>query len=301
MLPKGIVSILQTPFDEAGNVDFDAASALVDDAVEAGADGLICTGIAGEVSFLTLCERIELLVLAQQQVRGRVALIAGASDPDKACVRSVLAVAENLGLTACMVAVPSELYVDPRALFGYFEAILDGFEIPVMVQDFQLSGPGLPLEVIHELITRFPSVKGIKIETSPAGPKYTAVKKMLGEGFHVSGGWAVPQFIEAMDRQVDAMIPESSMVSVYKQIFRLYQSGERTQATTLFRQLLPVLAFTNQDVGNSICFFKHLLVEKGIFKTTRMRLPKPQWDAVSKQTAAELIELYLKLEIECGS
>src|SRR5690606_21540733 len=141
-------------------------------------------------------------------------------------------------------------------------------------------------------------IKGIKIETVPAGPKYTAVKELLGEDFHVSGGWAVPQFIEALDRGVDAMIPESSMIRLYKRIMSLYQEGDRARAQMLFRRMLPILVFTNQDVGNSIKFFKYLLVFKNIIDSDAMRWPSPKWDLYSIQIVEELIELYLTLEME---
>ena len=60
--------------------------------------------------------------------------------------------------------------------------------------------------------------------------------------------------------------------------------------------MLPILSFTNQEVANSIKFFKCLLVEKGIFSTNKMRWPEPEWDDYSFQTAQNLIQLYLSLE-----
>jgi 4-hydroxy-tetrahydrodipicolinate synthase len=102
--------------------------------------------------------------------------------------------------------------------------------------------------------------------------------------------------IEALDRGVDAIIPESSMVPVYSAIDRLHRSGERTAAVRLFHELLPVLAFANQEIHTSISFFKELLVRKGIFRTAVVRDSSFVWDEYSRRIAAELIEHYIRLE-----
>jgi 4-hydroxy-tetrahydrodipicolinate synthase len=122
------------------------------------------------------------------------------------------------------------------------------------------------------------------------------VREACGPSFLVSGGWAVPQMIEALDRGVDAMIPESSMVRVYAAVLRAYRAGDRAGAVRLFRGLLPVLAFSNQEVATSIAFFKRLLVRKGIFRSAAMRWPLRAWDSASERTAAELIDHYLAVE-----
>ncbi|MEN8115056.1 MAG: dihydrodipicolinate synthase family protein, partial [Actinomycetota bacterium] len=104
------------------------------------------------------------------------------------------------------------------------------------------------------------------------------------------------QMIEALDRGIDAMIPESSMVRVYKEVDRRYRRGDRRASTELFRRLIPILAFTNQDVATSIAFFKRLLVRKGIFDSPMMRMPGFAWDHFNLRIADELIEDYVELE-----
>jgi 4-hydroxy-tetrahydrodipicolinate synthase len=106
----------------------------------------------------------------------------------------------------------------------------------------------------------------------------------------------VPQWIEALDRGIDAMIPESAMIGIYADILTQYRSGRRGAALELFRQLLPVLAYTNQEIAVSIAFFKRLLVRRGVFSSERMRIPGFVWDDYNTRIAAELIALYLDLE-----
>ena len=155
-------------------------------------------------------------------------------------------------------------------------------DVPLIVQDLQWNGPGLDIECIAEMAGGFRRLPGIKIETVPAGPKYTRVRERLGEDFYIAGGWAVPQMIEALDRGVDALMPECSMIPVYVRIARLHASGQREAAVDLFRELLPVLAYTNQEIRTSIAFFKELLVRKGIFRTAVLRGTPFAWDRYNR-------------------
>jgi dihydrodipicolinate synthase/N-acetylneuraminate lyase len=205
--------------------------------------------------------------------------------------------AERVGAAAYLVAVPNSLYARPDAIVPFFRSLASTSALPLIVQDLEWSGPGLMLATIQDLYAQVPSLVGLKIETVPAGPKYTQVRRLLGEEFFISGGWAIEQLIEALDRGVDAMIPESAKVRVFVEIYRRYCAGNRASAADLFRELLPVLAYTNQEIGTSIAFNKRLLVRRGIFADARIRQRGFEWDAFNTRIADELIDLYLRLDL----
>src|SRR5262249_45688997 len=204
--------------------------------------------------------------------------------------------ARTCGAAIFLVAVPPAMYREPVRVVPYYESIAAQVDLPLVVQDLDWNAGGLDLTYIVELAERIPSLVGLKIETVPAGPKYSAVRNALGERVYLAGGWAVTQMIEGLDRGIDAMMPECSMVPVYVQIDALYRSGNREAAVRLFRELLPVLAFTNQEIRIAIAFCKELLVRKGIFQSATMRgVPFP-WDQHHRRIADELIEHYLAIE-----
>jgi len=227
---------------------------------------------------------------------GRVPVIVGASGRTPQICCGAAQVAQEVAAAAYLVAVPDRLYSTPQEIAPFIRAVSSRSQLPLIVQDFQVNGPGLSLEMIRDLKGSVQNLAGLKIETVPAGPKYTAVREVLGPDFFIAGGWAVMQMIEAFDRGIDAMMPESSMVRVYKTIHRYYTVGQRNQARGIFQSLLPVLAFTNQDVATSIAFFKRLLVQKGVFGSDAMRMPGFFWDRYNRRIADELIEQYLALE-----
>jgi len=297
-LPRGIVSILQTPFTTAGAVDADSLVSLIEAALHGGVSGFLAPAVASEVDFLSRPEREEIIRLVAAAVAGRVPFVVGASSDDPEVCRHFAQLAEQVRAAAYVVAVPPPLYARLEELPGFFHSIARGCDLPLVIQDLQWNGPGLPVATLVKLKEHLPTLAGVKIETVPAGPKYTAVRRALGKDFFIGAGWAIPQMIEALDRGVDSLMPESSIVAVYSAIVRAHASGDRLKALRLFRQLIPVPTFTNQEIGVSIAFFKRLLVRKGVFRTAVMRRPWAGWDEFNERIADELIELYLALEKE---
>ncbi len=162
-----------------------------------------------------------------------------------------------------------------------------------MLQDWDPSGLGLPIPLIQRLFEEIEEFKALKIETVPAGPKYTAVLQATGGKLHVSGGWAVTQMIEGLDRGVHAFMP-TAMHEIYCEIYRRYASGNRDGAVDLFHRILPILAFSNQHLDLSILFFKRLLWKEGTYATPRCRKLSLAFDAIHERIADELIELAIQ-------
>ncbi len=295
-LPKGIVSVLQTPFDDTGKIDWDSYERLIEDAVTNGVDGFLAPAVASEVSFLSDEEREQLCRFVRKQTHGKVAYILGASSGNRQTCQQFAKLADSVKADAYLVAIPNGLYNNIDLLIDFLQMIAGDSSQPMIIQDLRWNEDGLSIENYEKLRNTLPSFRGVKIETVPAGPKYTQIRNAFGNDFYICGGWAVPQMLEAMDRGVDALMPESSMVQVYKRIWNLYHQGQREQAKALFYRLLPVLSFTNQEIKTSIAFFKRLLVKRGIFQSSYMRMPGFEWDAYNEHIADELIEAYRALE-----
>ncbi len=299
-LPKGLISVVQTPFHLDGAIDFSSLEKLLEDAMETGVNGFLAPAVASEVSYLTHEERFTLVQRIAEIVQSRIPLIAGASSSSEMECQSYAEFAMKINAAGYLVAVPDALYDTPQEIVPFFQSIASTCSLPLIVQDLQWNGYGLPLSIMEVLWESIPTLAGFKIETVPAGPKYTQVRERLGGEAFLCGGWAIPQLIESFDRGIDAMIPESSMIRVYRAIMELYQNKRRQDALELFYRLLPVLSFTNQEISISIAFFKRLLVRKGIFSGAKLR-GQFEWDVYNQRMADELIDRYLEIEEEISS
>jgi 4-hydroxy-tetrahydrodipicolinate synthase len=134
----------------------------------------------------------------------------------------------------------------------------------------------------------------------PAGAKYSELLAATAGRLHVSGGWAVMQMIEALDRGVHAFMP-TGLHAIYARIYQLHRAGQRQAARDLFEKVLPILAFANQHLDISIHFFKRLLWAQGIYPTTTVRQPSLPFDETHARVAQELIARACALEAAIGA
>ncbi len=291
---RGIITVLNTPFDKVLDLDLDSLGKNVEKAIQAGVAGLIVPAIASEVDKLTGRERLAMVKAVIDHTNARVPVIGGASAPTQKQRLEMTHDLIDLGCDGVLVQVPFET---EKQYADMINEIAECDPSILMLQDYAPNGYGLPVPLIAKLFEEVPCFRALKVEVVPAGVKYTEVIKATQNQLHVSGGWAVMQLIEALDRGVHAFMP-TGMHSLYTRIFNLYAAGKRREAKALFERLLPILTFSNQHVDISIHFFKRMLWKEGIYATPLVRHPILPFDEVYARIADELIEYYLRLLTE---
>jgi 4-hydroxy-tetrahydrodipicolinate synthase len=292
----GIVPILQTPFREDGAPDAESLRRLVDHTLQAGAVGVIYPAVASEVHKLAPEERRDLVEVVLDTVAGRLPVIVGVSTETSEESLTLARHAQTRGATGILAQAPEKLAGDGARLREYFHTLAWGVDLMLMIQDLDWRGSGMDLSLICELFLELPTFRCIKVETAPSGPKYSRILAATEGKLHVSGGWAVTQMLDGLERGVHAFMPEGSMVAIYRTIMARYASGDREGARVLFERLLPVLAFANQHIDVSIQFFKRVLVAKGVFRTRVVREPTLCFDDVQEGIATDLVARVLDLE-----
>jgi dihydrodipicolinate synthase/N-acetylneuraminate lyase len=283
---RGIVPSLNTPFDASGEADEKAYACLVDHSICAGAVGLLALAVAGEQGTLTLDEKARLARVAVETAGGRVPVIVSVTNPDEGARLALARLAKAAGADGVCCQAPAGL--TGEALEAALARVALAGPDLLMLQDLDWTGGGLALQEIVALFERLPAFRCLKIETAPAGPKYSAVLAATDRRLHVSGGWAVQQMPDALARGVHAFMP-TAMDETYVAIYRLWTSGRADDARALFEQLLPVLAFANQHIDVSIRFLKLLRFRDGLFATAHCRPPVREFDAVQASEAERMI------------
>ena len=77
-----ILTAMITPFDERGDVDEDAAVALMHHLIEHGSDGLVVCGTTGEAATMDDDEHLRVIELAVSEMKGICPVIAGVGSND---------------------------------------------------------------------------------------------------------------------------------------------------------------------------------------------------------------------------
>lgn len=288
----GIVTVLNTPFNTSGDVDIPSLRKNVQYALQAGVSGFLVPALASEVATLNLTERLSIVNAVLEEVAGRVPIFAGAGEPDVLKRKKLIAEYLQAGHKNILLQLP---FTDIKSFKAQIHEVAATGVETIMIQDWDASGYGLPDELILELFQEVEAFRCLKVETVPAGVKYSRLLALTEGKLHLSGGWAVTQMIEGLKRGVHAFMP-TAMHKTYCRIYEYFQAGELQKAEQLFYQLLPVLAFSNQHLDISIHFFKRLLHKQGIYKTPAVRAALLPFDEIHQQIADTLIEKVITLE-----
>jgi len=288
----GIVTVLNTPFTRDDTIDFNALKKNVNEALNAGVAGFLVPAMASELYKLSVIERLNMVATVVETVDCRVPVIAGAGETDLSKSKNILRSYLDIGCKNVLFQIP---YKNEEQFKSNFMELAALDPEMIMLQDWDASGYGLADELICDLFENVRAFRCLKIETVPAGIKYSRILELTEGKLNISGGWAVSQMIEGLTRGVHAFMP-TGMHYIYTSIYRLFEEGKSKEAEKLFQQILPVLAFSNQHLDISIHFFKRLLYRQGIYSTPNVREPILSFDKVHREISDKHIELIMQLE-----
>jgi dihydrodipicolinate synthase/N-acetylneuraminate lyase len=291
---SGIVPILNTPFDHELALDYVSVARAVEQMIADGVVGVIVPAVASEVSKLTPAERKAYLEHVLEVTNGRVEVIAGVSSHDLDLTAELSRHAVRAGARVVLLQLPHSVD-NYDGMRDWLESVTaTGVEV-IMLQDLDWGGGGISIELIQRLFETIPAFKSIKVETVPAGLKYTQIIAQSEGRLHVCGGWGLPQMIEGLDRGVDAFTP-TAINKVFVEVYRHYRAGRRDEAVMLFEKIVPALAFACQHIDVSIHFLKRYCVRRKLFSTPNVRQPILPYDRYHERFGDELIERVILLE-----
>ena len=291
---KGIVTVLNTPFTKANTIDYKALKKNVNEAIKAGVAGFLVPAMASEVYKLSEIERMKMVETVLETAGNKVPVIAGTGETDLSKSKKILRSTLEIGCKNVLFQIP---YKNEEQFRGHFMELAALQPEMIMLQDWDASGYGLGDELICDLFENVEAFRCLKIETVPAGVKYSKILELTKGNLNISGGWAVSQMIEGLHRGVHAFMP-TGMHYIYTSIYKLFKEGQSEKAEHLFQQILPVLAFSNQHLDISIRFFKRLLFRQGIYPTPNVREPILPFDKIHQEIADKHIEFIMQLENE---
>jgi 4-hydroxy-tetrahydrodipicolinate synthase len=289
---KGIVTVLNTPFTNDDTIDHKALKNNVEEALKAGVAGFLVPAMASEVYKLSVNERLKMVETVLETAGDHIPVIAGAGETDLSKSKEILRSTLDLGCKNVLFQIP---YKNEEQFRSHFMELAALNPEMIMLQDWDASGYGLTDELICDLFEKVEAFRCLKIETVPAGIKYSKILELTEGKLNISGGWAVSQMIEGLHRGVNAFMP-TGMHYIYTSIYRLFEEDKSKEAEKLFQQILPVLAFSNQHLDISIHFFKRLLFRQGIYPTPNVREPILPFDKVHQKISDKHIELIMHLE-----
>jgi 4-hydroxy-tetrahydrodipicolinate synthase len=128
-----VLTAMITPFDEAGQVDYEVAWDLCRHLIANGSDGLVICGTTGESPTLSNEEKLAMFKTAVEAVGDRAVVIAGTGTYNTAESVEMTKRAAELGCHGVMAVTPYYNKPPQEGLYRHFAAIADASDLPVLV------------------------------------------------------------------------------------------------------------------------------------------------------------------------
>jgi dihydrodipicolinate synthase/N-acetylneuraminate lyase len=296
MALRGIFPVLATPFDEQGEVDEASLRRLVDFTIDAGANGMVATGFAGEVWKLQSSERQRVLQITLDQAAGRVPVIAGTGAEATVPTVALTTSARAAGAAAAMVRPPAFVKYGQEALTDHF-ATVAAVGLPVMLQDHPvLTGVSMSAEWIAGLLRDVPGIAYVKMEAPPTPEKGGRVIDLSGGTAQVFGGRGAIAFWDELSRGFCGSLPNSAYPEVSIAVYHRFRAGDVAGALDVQRRFAMLLQMTTgQTPEHSIAVTKALLHRRGIIRLPHTRKPGL---SLSRETLATLHTIWQAVDLD---
>lgn len=268
---NGIVPIVPTPFSENQEVDWDSLRALVDFACASGACAMCLPAYASEFYKLTEDERRRAISEAVTQASGRLPVIGQVNAFSAKQAADTALDAQRTGVDAVSVSVPRLMPLAERDLFRYFDRILSAIDVPLLIQDFNPGGPTVSLDFITRLHRTHPHFCYIKLEEPMMASKIEAIVQETSGGIGVLEGWGGMYMLELIPARICGVMPSLGAADILALVFRLAKQGQQNKAYEAFRDVLPQIVFSLQNLELLHHVEKSLLAARGVIKESAAR------------------------------
>ncbi|MCL6603032.1 MAG: 4-hydroxy-tetrahydrodipicolinate synthase [Paenibacillus sp.] len=129
-----LITAMVTPFDEAGEINWEETSRLVDYLIEdQKTEGLVVCGTTGESPTLTDDEKLQLFSFVKEKARGRCKVIAGTGSNSTKHSIHLTKEAEKLGVDGALLVVPYYNKPNQEGLFQHFNHIAAETDLPLIL------------------------------------------------------------------------------------------------------------------------------------------------------------------------
>lgn len=267
----GVVPIIPTPFSGDQEVDWDSLRALVDFACASGACAMCLPAYASEFYKLSEEERRRAISEAVKQASGRLPVIGQVNAFSAKQAADTAREAQRTGVNAVAVSVPRLMPLAEHDLLRYFDRILCATDVALLIQDFNPGGPTVSLEFITRLHRTHPHFRYIKLEEPMMASKIEAIVQETSGEIGVLEGWGGMYMLELIPAGICGVMPSLGAADILAIVFRLAKEGQKDRAFEAFRDVLPQIVFSLQNLELLHHVEKSLLVARGIIKGSAVR------------------------------
>ena len=299
MTLHGVVPIIPIPFLADESIDEASLRAVVEWVASRNLAGLALPAYGSEFYKLSEVEREQVLAIAIEVNAGRVPVVAQANHGSSRIASGLARQYESMGADVISFAIPRQFGATDADLLHFCGTIADAVSIPVLIQDFNPGGPTIDAKFIDDVHRQHGNFKYAKLEEPLIVDKLDRITDTVGDAVGILQGWGGYYMLEAISHGIVGIMPGVPYADLLDLIYTACESGEDDRAYELFGAVLPMIAFTLQELELFLRVEKRILVRRGILQTEHVRsLTYPPSDALLQHADYLTDQLFRVLERE---
>ncbi|GAA0430408.1 4-hydroxy-tetrahydrodipicolinate synthase [Lentibacillus halophilus] len=286
-----VLTAMVTPFDQHGDIDFNATRNLVNHLIANGSEGLVVAGTTGESPTLTTEEKLDLFSFVAKTANGRVPVLAGTGSNNTKASIDLTQQAEKTGIDGIMLVTPYYNKPSQEGLFQHFQAIAQSTVLPVMLYNIPgRSAVGLSAQTTVRL-SKVPNIVAVKeasgdldavtniiSQTTDDFTLYTGEDSLTLPTLAVGGAGVVSVSSHIIGNEMQDMITS-------------YKNGNVQQAASIHQSILPIMkAMFAQPSPSPL---KEALNMQGVM-VGNVRLPMIPLNEEERRTLQQILQSHLQ-------
>jgi len=287
---KGICVAMVTPFNKGGSINYEQEAKLVKHLISKGIHGILVSGGTGEYTMMSLEERKKVITTAIEASQGSdVYIVAGITCNNTKETVELGRFAGEAGADFVLALPPFAVHVSNEAVMEYFNEIKRNTSADLILYHF----PGetnitFSPESIVEM-NQNGLISAVKNTTGMDHTMELIIMNKHNPGLKIANGFD-SNALSALACGCDALLNSGSNMTPaqYVKMYELIQENNLAEARRIYKAIMPLLMFQEQNGNTESGLCKYVLGLQGI-DCGIPRKPIPEISQESKEIAAKLL------------
>ncbi|WP_040208871.1 4-hydroxy-tetrahydrodipicolinate synthase [Neobacillus jeddahensis] len=236
-----VLTAMVTPFDQNGEVDFNATKKLINYLINNGSDGLVVAGTTGESPTLSTEEKVALFKFVVDEVAGRVPVIAGTGSNNTRASINLTRQAQETGVNGILLVVPYYNKPSQEGLYQHFKAIAESTTLPIMLYNIPgRSVVNLSVDTIVRL-AELPNIVSIKEASGNLNAMAEIISQTPDHFTLYSGDDGLTLPVLAIGGVGVVSVASHVIGNDMQAMVNCFKNGQILEASAAHRRLLPIM------------------------------------------------------------
>lgn len=160
---KGIIAAMQTPMFEDGSIHEAEMRRQINRQIDAGVDAVFCLGTNGEFYILDTDEKIRVMEIFVDEVRGRVPVYAGTGCISTKDTIMLSKKAKEIGVDILSVITPYFAALNQEEMYCHYASLAEAVDLPIVMYNIPArTGAAIAPATAGRLAANYGNIAGIK-------------------------------------------------------------------------------------------------------------------------------------------